>query len=66
MLLNRFKKAVLFLGDIVVLYAALFLTLIIRYRSLPRAEVWDENFMPFTVLFAVWLAIFYMNGLYEI
>ena len=60
------KKILLFLGDAVVLYASLYLTLVIRYQSLPSAAIWDQHFLPFTLLFAVWLATFYINGLYDL
>src|SRR3989344_5098366 len=63
---SNLKKILLFLGDVVVLYASLYLTLVIRYQSLPTAEIWNLHFLPFTLLFAVWLATFYINGLYDL
>lgn len=60
------KKILLFLGDAAVLYASLYLTLIIRYQSWPTEKILDQHFWPFTLLFAVWLAIFYINGLYDL
>lgn len=47
-------------------YGALYLTLVLRNRALPDGGVWDEHFLPFSILFAVWLAVFYVNGLYDI
>ena len=65
-MLGNFKKFALVVGDVLALYLSLYLTLALRYRSLPSSEVWNENFLPFTLLFAVWLVIFYINGLYDI
>src|SRR3989344_216865 len=64
-MLGNFKKILLILGDALVLYLSLYLTLLVRYRSLPSSQVWDENFLPFSLLFVVWLLIFYINGLYD-
>lgn len=66
MLLNRFKKVILVGGDILVLYGALYLTLLVRYAHLPTAAIWNLHFRPFSLLFLVWLVIFYINGLYDI
>src|SRR3989344_3304227 len=63
---SNLKKILLILGDVAVLYASLFLTLMIRYQSGLSEKIWDQHFWPFTVLFAVWLAIFYINGLYDL
>lgn len=65
MFLNRFKKLILLGGDILVLYLALFLTLLLRYQSLPSENVWDQHFLSFSVLFGVWVLVFYINGLYD-
>lgn len=67
MLIGRFKKFLLFGGDAILLYLALTLTLTIRYRQFPiPPNIWDQHLMPFTILFAVFLLIFYINGLYDI
>ncbi len=56
----------LFGGDLLVLYLALYVTLLLRYRQIPIPETWDLHFLPFTILFVVWLIIFYVNGLYDL
>lgn len=66
MLLNRFKKFFLIFGDLILLYASLYLTLLLRYRQIPSPEHWNQHFLPFTVLFIVWVIIYYINGLYDI
>jgi FlaA1/EpsC-like NDP-sugar epimerase len=66
MLLNRFKKAALLSGDLLLLFAALYLTLLIRETGIPSREIWALNFRPFAYLFIFWTLVFYINGLYEI
>src|SRR3989344_1615984 len=65
-MLGNFKKFALFAGDAAVLYGSLYLTLAIRYRELPTAHIWNEHFLPFSLLFLVWIVVFYVNGLYDI
>ena len=62
----RIRKLILFAGDLLVLYAALFLSLTLRAGRLPDAGTWVQNFEPFSWLFLVWLAVFYTGGLYDV
>jgi FlaA1/EpsC-like NDP-sugar epimerase len=58
------KKLALLLADLFVLYGALALTLGIRYSG----EFWHQaqlHFPPFSLLFLVWLLVFYINNLYD-
>jgi len=59
------KKFVLLLGDIILLYSGLALTLWIRYGHL-STNIWTRHLWPFSIIFAVWLIVFFINGLYEI
>jgi len=61
----KLKQWALLLGDIVVLYASLLVTLSLRYRGLPSAN-FDIHFWPFTIIFIIWLIAFYIGGLYDI
>jgi len=63
---QRFKKILLLGGDIAVLYVSLWLTLLIRYQALPESERWLQHFWPFTIVYFIWLVVFYINGLYSI
>ena len=63
---GKFKLFFLFLGDVVVLYAALVLTLILRYDGHFFNEFFVVQGGPFTVIFAVWLLVFYVAGLYDL
>lgn len=55
----------LFLGDIIALYAALFITLAVRYGS-NFYSAFGEHLAPFSIIFAIWLVVFYVSGLYDI
>ncbi|PWB39035.1 MAG: hypothetical protein C3F02_00240 [Parcubacteria group bacterium] len=59
------KKFILLIGDIALLYASLALTLWIRYGELSH-ELWQKHLVPFTIVFSIWLIVFFINGLYEI
>src|SRR3989344_1491851 len=62
---SAYKTALLFLGDIAVLYVSLVLMLIFRYGSLAEAPLVREHFAPFSILFAFWLIVFFIHNLYD-
>lgn len=55
----------LLMGDIIVLYGSLALTLFVRYRAFPSDTVLQEHLAPFTILFIFWIGIFLITGLYD-
>lgn len=60
------KRLFLIFGDIAVLYLSLWLALFIRYGvdfDFPR---WQQHFWPFTMIYLLWLIVFYIAGLYEL
>ena len=59
------KKILLFLGDIAVLYASLYLALILRYGA-NLSYFWSLHLGPFSLIFIFWLLVFYIVNLYEI
>ena len=63
---NKPGKIMLLLGDIALLYGALFLTLLIRYGSFPTQVLWQDHNLPFLFVNLVWLIIFYIAGLYDV
>lgn len=63
---SKLKKLILLLGDIIWLYLALYLTLMIRYLELPSADKWQKHFWPFTIIFFVWVIVFYISNLYNL
>lgn len=58
--LVKLKQVGVFLGDILLLYLALGLTILLREASL------NSHLTPFTIVFLLWLFIFYISGLYDI
>lgn len=63
--LTRFEPLILFLGDILLFYFALWLTLWVRYAEMPGWGIWSQHFVPFTLIFALWVLVFFIAGLYE-
>jgi exopolysaccharide biosynthesis polyprenyl glycosylphosphotransferase len=63
--MSRTKKLALLLGDAVLLYGALALTLLLRYAGDDFPRRWQDHFLPFTALFFAWLFIFWLFDLYR-
>ncbi len=63
---NASRTFTLLLCDIAFLYLALFATLIIRYGNDFYGQFVEIHFFPFTIIFAIWVVIFYIAGLYEL
>jgi hypothetical protein len=64
-IVRRRERALLFFGDIICFSTALWLTLLVRYQSLPSFEIWQAHFVPFSLLFLLWIAVFFIAGLYD-
>lgn len=62
----KLKKLLLLSGDIAVLYLSLYLALLVRYRENPTGELWQMHFWPFTLIFILWIIIFYIANLYSL
>ncbi len=65
----KFKTFVIFIGDIVILYGSLVLALLIRYGAENNFSVFSSNLTnhlaPFSLIFAVWVIVFYLTDLYD-
>jgi len=62
---NKKEPLILFIGDIVVFLISLWVTLAIRYTDIPSQETFTDHLLPFSILFIIWVAVFYIAGLYE-
>ena len=62
---TQLKKVIALIIDIIVLYAALFLTLFLRYKEINQTIIF-QHLEPFSLVFFVWLIIFYILDLYDI
>ncbi len=63
---NKLKSFLFFVADAVALYAALFITLLIRYGGSFYGEFLDAHALPFTIIFVLWILVFYIAGLYDL
>lgn len=61
-----FKKFLLLVGDIVMLYSALALTLLVRYGQEAWSVQWDIHLLPLSIIFVLWIGILYITGLYDV
>lgn len=63
--ISRSGRVFIFLGDIVLLYGALFAALFIRYPTALTGEIIRIHLIPFSALFLLWIGVFLIAGLYE-
>lgn len=63
-LVPKREYIVLLFGDIAIFGAALWITLALRYFELPSTELFHLHLLPFSILFGVWVAVFFLAGLY--
>ncbi len=55
---------VLLAGDLAIFAASLWLSLAFRNLAIPSPHLIQLNFPPFLILFALWLGVFFLAGLY--
>lgn len=63
--MSRVKTIIIFLGDIAILYGALALTLLLRYELSYFKESFLNHLKPFSLIFIIWLLVFYLADLYQ-
>ncbi len=63
--INKRYLAILFLGDILIFYFSLWLSLLIRYNAAPSFALFELHATAFTVIFIVWCIVLFIAGLYE-
>ncbi|MBI5134484.1 MAG: sugar transferase [Candidatus Taylorbacteria bacterium] len=64
-ILSRKTPVILLIGDVAAFVFALWATLAIRYLSVPDASLFYEHLYPFSYLFLIWIAVYFIAGLYE-
>jgi len=65
---KRNKQLALLVGDIIILYSSLYLALIVRwsrYSENFNINIFLKHILPFTILYSVWLIIFFIADLYN-
>jgi lipopolysaccharide/colanic/teichoic acid biosynthesis glycosyltransferase/uncharacterized membrane protein YkvA (DUF1232 family) len=65
MAFGRRETAILVLGDLLILVASLWVTLLLRNLSVPSLGYFWKNATPFLPMFLISLGVFYIAGLYE-
>lgn len=61
----RTRRLGLVLGDLAAIAAALYLALALRALALPAREEYLRHLVPFAILSAAWLVVFFVAGLYD-
>ncbi len=61
----RPRTLVLFCGDILAFVVALWMSLFLRAFEIPLWTIFIAHLEPFALLFIVWVAVFFIAGLYE-
>ncbi len=64
-IVRKKESFTLFVGDIIVLFLSLFLSLFIRNGVLPSSDIYALHLVPFSILFVVSILINFIFGLYE-
>lgn len=65
MAFDRRETAILLIGDFLILFASLWVTLFLRNLAVPSLGYFRANFVPFLPVFLLSLVVFYISGLYE-
>lgn len=55
----------LVIGDAAIFFASLWVALSVRHFAIPQSTFYAEHIYPFTVLFVLWVIIFFIAGLYD-
>ncbi len=63
-LVPKREYVLLLLGDVSIFAVALWATLALRYLEIPSQELFLRHLTPFALLFVVWVAVFFLAGLY--
>ena len=63
---NKIKTAILIIGDYAVLYGALLAALFLRYSQSEEPAPISQHYIPFAIIFALWLVVFGSFGLYDL
>jgi len=62
---DKKEPFILFLGDIAVFFSVLWVTLFIRYSSVPESSLFFSHLVPFSAIIILWIFVFFIAGLYE-
>lgn len=63
---KRIKQVILLIGDLVILHLTLWFSLMLRFLNIPIEELWATNLPYFLPVFATWLIVLYIGGVYNL
>ena len=63
--MSRLKKLAILVSDVVLLYASLALTILLRYGATEWKMRLDDHIVPFSIMFIMWLLVLYLFNLYQ-
>jgi exopolysaccharide biosynthesis polyprenyl glycosylphosphotransferase len=63
--LRKKEPIILLVGDLLFFIVSLWLALLLRTLEIPSQELFLTHLIPFSLLFVVWIIVFYIAGLYE-
>ncbi|MEK7121054.1 MAG: exopolysaccharide biosynthesis polyprenyl glycosylphosphotransferase [Patescibacteria group bacterium] len=55
---------ILLFGDIAIFLISLWVMLFVRYLEVPSLALFETHLVPFSILFVVWVLVFFIAGLY--
>ena len=62
---NKKETFLLFVGDCVFYFLSLWSVLFIRFGMVPTFSLYMIHAVPFSILFVIWLLVYYIAGLYD-
>ncbi|OHA92841.1 MAG: hypothetical protein A3H52_00265 [Candidatus Zambryskibacteria bacterium RIFCSPLOWO2_02_FULL_39_26] len=63
--LTRKEAVILFFGDIFFFVFSLWFALYLRFAEIPTRDLFLTHLNPFSILFIVWILVYFISGLYE-
>lgn len=63
--LTKREASILFCGDTLSFILSLWIVLYLRFAEIPTWQKFSDHFYPFSILFIVWILVYFISGLYE-
>lgn len=63
--LSKKDPIFIFVGDIAIFFISLWVMFIIRYQQIPEPNLVNSHLVSFSILFVLWILVFFIAGLYE-
>ncbi len=63
--IGKKEGVILFLGDVIFFALSLWLSLFFRFGEIPTKTLFYTHLTPFSILFAIWILVYFIAGLYE-